>query len=382
MVIGAGLVGTSIGFQLARRGGSVLLVERGRVCGGDSGLCFSMVRCHYSNEVTARLAMRGVEVIRRWAEEVGTGDSGYVRTGYLLTSTAERLPALEENVARLASLGLDTRVVGPEEIAELEPLLSLDGIVAGAYEPNGGFADAQKMTLAWFAAATGLGTEQALGRRVTALLVKQGRVHGVETEDGEIEADVVVNAAGAWGGELARTAGVELPIALRRVPVGLLRQPADLPQARLTFSEMASNLVFRPDRAGIALAVAYRPEELVERRDLCRQEVDDGYEATMRAALRERMPAYAGAEWLGGFAGTYDYTPDWNPILGWAPGVEGLYLALGWSGHGFKLAPSVGEVVADEVLGRTPSIDVSALAPTRFERGELLRLAYGPGARA
>lgn len=383
MVIGAGLVGTSIGFQLARRGaGSVLLVERGTVCSGDSGLCFSMVRCHYSNEVTARLAMRGVEVIRRWAEEVGTGDSGYVRTGYLLTSTAERLPALEENVARLASLGLDTRVVGPEEIAELEPLLSLDGIVAGAYEPDGGFADAQKMTLAWFAAATGFGTEHALGRRVTALLVKQGRVHGVETEDGEIEADVVVNAAGAWGGELARTAGVELPITLRRVPVGLLRQPADLPQARLTFSEMASNLVLRPDRAGIALAVAYRPEERVERRDLCRQEVDDGYEATMRAALRERMPAYAGAEWLGGFAGTYDYTPDWNPILGWAPGVEGLYLALGWSGHGFKLAPSVGEVVADEVLGRTPSIDVSALAPTRFERGELLRLAYGPGARA
>ena len=95
-----------------------------------------------------------------------------------------------------------------------------------------------------------------------------------------------------------------------------------------------------------------------------------------------RVPAYAGAEWLGGFAGAYDYTPDWNPILGWAPGLEGLYFALGWSGHGFKLAPSVGEVAAAHLAGEVPDIDVESLAPGRFEQGKLLTLAYGPGARA
>lgn len=381
-VVGGGLFGTSIAFQLARRGVSVALVERDVVCAGDSGLCFSMVRRHYSNEVTARLAMRGVEVIKRWPEEVGTGDSGYVRTGYAMTADAERLPALEENVRRLSSWGLDTRVVDPDEIGELEPLLALDGIAGGVYEPDGGFADAQKMTLSWLAAGLRHGVEAMVGVRATAVRVGGGRVRGLETERGPVEADVVVNAAGGWGRELAAGVGVDLPISLRRIQLALVRQPADRPQARLTFSDMVSNLVLRPDRAGIALVVAYQAEQPLSSRDVCRREIDDDYERSVRGALRERMPSYAEAEWLGGFAGAYDYTPDWNPILGWAPGVEGLYLVLGWSGHGFKLAPAVGEVVADEILGRHPEIDVRALDPGRFERGELLRLAYGPSARA
>lgn len=383
VVIGGGLFGTSIAFQLARRdAGSVLLVERGAVCEGDSGVSFSMVRRHYSNEVVARLAMRGVDVIKHWQREVGTGDSGYVPTGYLLTATPERVEALRENVRRLRSWGLDTVVLDPPGIAAVEPLLSLDGIAAAAFEPDGGFADTYRMTLSWFAGAVAGGVRPAIGTTVRSVVVEQGRVRGVETDRGRIEADVVVLATGAWGPELARTAGLELPIALRRLEVAFLRQPADRPQVRVTFSDMATNLVMRPDRAGIAWVVAYQPEVRYERRDDCLRDVDPAYEEGIRDSLRERMPSYGDAAWVGGFAGAYDYTPDWNPIVGWAPGAEGLYLALGWSGHGFKLAPSVGEVVADHVVGKEPQIDVSPLALERFERGELLRNAYGPGARA
>jgi sarcosine oxidase subunit beta len=378
VVVGAGLWGTSIAFQLARRSvGSVALVERDAPGSGDSGLSFSMVRRHYSNEATARLAMRGVEIIENWDVEIGVGDSGYVRTGYLLTADEARLLALEENVRLLTSWGLDTHVVTPKEIAALEPLLSIEGVAGGAYEPDGGFADARAMTLSWFAAAVRAGVEPFLDRTVTAL-----RPGGVDTNRGPIEGDVVVLAAGSWGRALAATAGVELPISLGRIQVARMRQPPDRPQARLTFSEMVSNLVLRPDRAGIALVVAYQPQEPLASRDECRQEVDAGYESSIRRTLRERLPAYAGAEWLGGFAGAYDSTPDWNPILGWAPGADGLYLALGGSGHGFKLAPAIGDVVADAVSGRVPSIDISALDPRRFDRGDLLRLAYGPSARA
>lgn len=383
VVVGAGLFGTSIAFQLARRGAaSVAIVERGAVCGGDSGVSFSMVRRHYSNESVAALAIRGVDVIKAWADEVGTGDSGYVRTGYLLTATPDHESALRDNVARLRSWGLTTEVVEPSEIAEIEPLMRLDGIAAGAYEPDGGFADSQKMTLSWFAAAVRAGVRPLLGRTVTRLVVEGDRVRAVETDTGTIEADAVVLATGSWGAELGRTAGLDLPVTLRRLQVAFVRQEADRPQARVTFSDMASNLVLRPDRAGIAWAVAYQPEERLDRRDDCDPGVDASYEEAIRAALRERVPAYADAAWIGGFSGAYDYTPDWNPIVGEAPGVAGLYLALGWSGHGFKLAPSVGEVVADQVLGREPAIDVAPLAADRFSRGELLRLAYGPGARA
>lgn len=383
VVIGAGLFGTSIAFQLARSGaGSVALLERDTVAAGDSSLSFSMVRRHYSNEAPARLAMRGVEVIKNWADEVGSGDSGYVGTGYLMTCDAERLPRLERNVERLASWGVETTVVEPEKIAELEPLLSLQGLAGAAYEPDGGFADADKMTLGWFAAGVREGIRPLLGRTAEALRVSGGRITGVETEQGFLASPVVVNAAGAWGAELARTAGVEVPISLRRVQVALVRQPPDRPQARLTFSDLVSNLVLRPDRAGLALVVAYQPAEPLAARDDCRREIDEGYEASVRAALRSRVPAYEDVAWVGGFAGAYDYTPDWNPIVGWAPDVEGLYLALGWSGHGFKLAPAVGEVVAADVLGNPAPIDVESLRPERFERGALLELAYGPGARA
>jgi sarcosine oxidase subunit beta len=341
-----------------------------------------MVRRHYSNESVARLAMRGVEVIQNWGDEVGTGDSGFVRTGYLLTTDAARRQALEENVGRLVSWGLDTRVVEPAEIAELEPLIALDGIAGGAYEPDAGFADSHKMALSWFAAGVRNGVVPLLGCAATGIRVGSGRVRGVETDQGLVAAPVVVNAAGGWGPALARTAGIELPIRLRRLQVSVMRQRPDRPQARVTFSDMVTNLVLRPDRACQALVVAYQPPTEYAERDECSVELDPDYEGFVRKALHERFPSYAEAEWLGGWAGAYDYTPDWNPILGWAPGMEGLYLALGWSGHGFKLPPAVGEVVADGITGREPAIDVSELDPGRFERGELLRLAYGPSARA
>lgn len=383
VVVGAGLFGTSIAFQLARRRqSSVAIVERTSVGAGDSSLSFSMVRRHYSNAVTALLAMRGVDVIRNWGDEVAVGESGYVQTGYLLTATPDRFPALEDNTGRLRRLGLDTRVVGTEEIAEIEPLLDTTGIAGGAYEPDGGFADALSMTLSWFAAAVQERAEPIIGVRARGIRVRNGRVEALETDRGPIHAGIVVLAAGAWGPALAATAGVDVPVSLRRVQVARLRQRPARPQGRVTFSDMASNLVFRPDRASEALAVAYQPPEDLDSRDACSEGLDSTYEPHLRNALAERLPAYAEAELLGGFAGAFDSTPDWNPIVGWAEETDGLYLALGWSGHGFKLAPSVGEVVADEILGETPGIDVSELSPGRFRRGELLRLAYGPGARA
>jgi sarcosine oxidase subunit beta len=383
VVIGAGLFGTSIAFQLAHAGaGRVVLLERDTVAGGDSGVSFSMVRRHYSNEAPARLAVRGVEVIKDWAEEVGTGESGYVGTGYLLTCDEERLPRLEQNVERLSSWGVETTLVRPDEIAELEPLLSLEGIAGAAYERDGGFADATKMTLGWFAAGVRAGVRPLLGWTALELVVDGGRIAGVETSRGLISSPLVIDAAGAWGAELARTAGVEVPISLQRLQVARVRQLPGRPLLRLTFSDMVTNVVVRPDRATLALVAAYEPPHILEARDDCRREADQGYEDVVRTALGKRVPSYAEAAWVEGFAGAYDATPDWNPILGWAPGVEGLYLALGWSGHGFKLAPAVGEVVAAHVVESAAPIDVEALRPERFERGALLELAYGPGARA
>ena len=147
-------------------------------------------------------------------------------------------------------------------------------------------------------------------------------------------------------------------------------------------SDAVSNVVVRPDRGRQFCAVAYAGEDLLERADDCDHGLSDGYEDAVRRGLRTRYPRLAEFELVRGFAGPYDITPDWNPIIGPCPGIDGLYLAVGWSGHGFKLSPAVGEIVAAEVTGRTPPIDVGELRPERFAEGRLLRLAYGPGARA
>jgi sarcosine oxidase subunit beta len=382
-IVGAGLVGLATAHALCRdRAGSVALYDRGMPAGGDSGRSFSMVRRHYSNAVTARLAMAGSRTIMRWEEEVGVADAGYVRCGYLLTVPEEQAEVCRGNVVMLEALGLDTQFLEATEIADIEPELSSEGIAGAAYEPEGGFADAQKMCLAWFAAATSRGLRSHLGRMVESIRVQAGKVAGLDTVDGFVPAGRVVLASGAWANDLLRPLGAEQPIELRRLQVLIGRAARGGPLPSAVCSDAVTNVVVRPDRGRQFCAVAYAGEDLLDRADECDHGISAGYEDAVRRGLRARYPRLAGFELVRGFAGPYDITPDWNPIMGPCPGIEGLYLAVGWSGHGFKLSPAVGEVVAAEVSGRAPPIDVGELRPERFAEGRLLRLAYGPGARA
>ncbi len=382
-IVGAGIVGLATAHALCRDGaGSVALFDRGMPSSGDSGRSFSMVRCHYSNAVVAQLAMAGSRTIRDWHDEVGVADAGYVRCGYLLTVPHELVAACRGNIAMLQELGLNTRFLEADEISDIEPELSLAGIAGAAYEPDGGFADAQKMCLGWFAAATRRGLQHHLGRGVQAIRVNAGRAIGLETADGFVPCGQVVVATGAWANELLRPVGAEQPIELRRLQVLVGRTDVGRSLPSAVCSDAVTNVVVRPDRGRQFCAVAYAGEDPLERADDCDHGLSDGYENAVRTGLRTRYPHLADFELVRGFAGPYDVTPDWNPIIGPCEGIDGLYLAVGWSGHGFKLSPAVGEVVAAEVSGRKPPIDLSPLRPERFAAGQLLQLSYGPGARA
>jgi glycine/D-amino acid oxidase-like deaminating enzyme len=382
-IVGAGIVGLATAHALCRDGaGSVALFDRSWPGSGDSGRSFSMVRRHYSNAVVARLAIEGSRTIRDWADEVGVADAGFARCGYLLTVPERLVDACRGNIEMLKGLGLDTSFVTPDEIAEIEPEISTDGVAGAAYEPEGGFADAQKMCLGWFAAAASRGLQHHLGSAVRAIRVESGRVTGVESDAGFVPAGRVVLATGAWANDLLEPLGARLPIELRRLQVAILRTAQGGPLPSAVVSDAVTNVVVRPDRGHQFCAVAYAGEDVLERADDCDHGLSEGYLDAVRSGLQARFPRLTEFELVCGFAGPYDVTPDWNPAIGLCPGIEGLYLAVGWSGHGFKLSPAVGEVVAAEVTGRTPPIDVSELRPERFAEGRLLHLAYGPGARA
>lgn len=385
IVIGAGIMGASIAFQLARAGKrKIILIDERAPIGGMSGRTFGQVRQHYSNEILIKLAIRGFEVLANWQREVGCGDSGYQRLGYLLLVVKAQLEACKRNVALGQSLGVDTRFVGPDEIKQIEPMLVTDDLAGGAYEPNGGYIDVTRMILSWLSAAQGMGLSFMSGVTVKAIETRSGRVTGVDTSLGRIDAPIVIAATNAWARDLLSPIGVDVPIKRMRLDMAILRQGLGKRQVRTCITDGNSNVVLRPDLGPYAWVVAYPPAmpEVVDPLGEAPADEIAQHRLRMDKAFAARLPDYVGAEIVRSVSGVYDVTPDYHPILGWAGGIEGLCLAIGFSGHGLKLAPAIGEVIAATVLDQEPPFDISPLRFSRFAEGKLMFLAYGPSARA
>ena len=351
-IVGAGLFGSSLAVALAREGMSVALYDKATPGAGDTGRSFGMVRAHYSNEVTVRLAKRGIELL------AADRRSGYVRTGYMLPVAERDRAACERNVELGRSLGVDSHLLEPDQVGEVEPALRTDGIAAAAYEPDGGLVDPGRMTLAWFAEALSLGVRPALGTEVSDL--------------GALDAGTVVVAAGGWTSRLLP----DLPIALKRIDVARVRPL----RVSVVVSDTVTNVVVRPHVGDMAWAVAYRDPEGYADRDQAPDMPEGSYRGSVARALTERYRRGGEAEWVDGWTGAYDSTPDWNPVVGFVR--DGAYAIAGMSGHGLKLAPAIAECVAAQLAGREPPIDLHPLRFSRFAEGDLLHLAYGPSARA
>ena len=238
------------------------------------------------------------------------------------------------NVELGQSLGVDSRLLEPEAVAQVEPALRTDGIAAAAYEPDGGLVDPGRMTLAWFAEAVALGAEPRLGAEVTDL--------------DALDAGTVVVAAGGWTSRVLP----DLPISLKRIDVARVRPL----RVSAVVSDTVTNVVVRPGVGDMAWAVAYREPEGYADRDEAPDVPEDSYRTSIAQALTERYHRGAEAAWVDGWSGAYDSTPDWNPIIGFVR--DGVYAIAGMSGHGLKLAPAVAECVAAELAGRTPPVDL------------------------
>lgn len=380
VVVGAGIVGANIALQLARRAaGDVLLVDESGPAAGMSGRSFRQVRTHYSNEVTTRLAHRGIEILRGWGDHVGVGDCGYEPVGYLLAVADDQAEGCAANVALGRSLGVRTELVPADRLREIEPLLATDGLACGAWEPDSGLIDPVKVTLSATVAAQMAGARTLFGSPVRALRTSRQRVTGVVTDDGDINAGTVVLAVGPWAPRLLAGTGIDLGMRLHTLELSVLRRPPAVAGLTTAVTHAPSGLVARCDSGPFAVAVAY-PADAVQPEFPQDARVAADAEPRLRRALTAGLPSLASAEVVSTIAGVYDVTSDWHPMLGPWPGVDGLYLAVGFSGHGLKLAPAVGEAVADELVGRTPAIDISLLHPATAPRP--LRFAYGPGARA
>ena len=376
VVVGGGVMGCSILCNLAERGlTDTVLLERDVLASGSTGRSQGILRMHYSNEVTTRMAWESLKVFKRFDELVG-GPSGYVRTGYVLIAKPKDRGALEENVAMQRRTGVSTQVMTPEDVMKTAPALSIEDDEACAYEPESGYADPYTVTQGYARRAQELGAQVRASSAATAIEVEGGRVTGVVTSEGRISTPVAVVAAGPWSKPLLKTLGVEVPLETVRHQVIILRRPEEVVPDHPGIGDLPNSLSTRPETGNLTL-IGVGEDEVVGP-DEFNQGVDMAVVEDVSAKLTARMPGMSGAYFRGGWSGLFTTTPDWHPILDAVDGVEGLYVAVGFSGHGFKLAPMVGVVMAEIVTeGRAMTIDVGMLGLDRFERNRLMGSRYG-----
>ena len=378
IVVGGGVNGASIAFHLAKLGVRVTLVEKDSIAAGPTGRSCGIIRQHYSHPITARMVLSSLRFFQSFEELVG-GDCDFHATGFIVAAGPEHLETLEANVAMQQSVGIDTRVVSVEELRELAPDVSTDGIVAAAYEPDSGYADPYSTSVAFANGAEELGAELLTGTRVHSVIVEGGKAKGVVTDESRLEAAAVVLATGPWSPFLSKLCGVELPITSCRVQVCLFTRAPAFDHDKV-FVDSPLGVYTRPEGDDMMLVGSVGTDEAaagIDDPDHFQRVADFDVVSRYSEQLIQRFPAMDKGSFVNGYASLYDVTPDWQSILDELPGVENLYCAAGSSGHGFKLSPAVGEMMAKLITeGKNPEDDINFFSFDRFARGELVGSKY------
>lgn len=374
VIIGGGIMGVSLAFHLAKRGvRDVIVLEKQTVAAGASGKTGALLRQHYTNVPEATLAHLSLQTFRHWDDVVG-GDCGYVGCGLIATvATGPGYEAnadlLRRNVAMQQRVGIKTQVVTAADLRELQPFGNFDDLTIAAYEAESGFVDAVATTHSLARAAIAGGARIREGVEVTGILRAGERVIGVETNAGPIDSRVVVCAAGAWSVPLLKAVGIAAPIEALRVQVAIFNHPLSMPpDGHMAYVDTAAGIFCRtwgPNRTMVGVGGG-EFHDIVADPNHYHLGNDPDFPTIAQRYLSRRMPPMQAATYLYGHAGLYDMTPDAHPILDRAPGLDGLYLMLGFSGAGFKKGPAIGQCLAELITdGHASTVD---LAPFRFSR--------------
>ena len=370
IVVGGGVNGASTAYHLAARGvKNVLLLERRHLAAGATGKSGSLVRMHYTNEAESRLAFESLKVFRDFRNIVG-GDCGFEPIGFVQIVPPGYEAALARNVARQQHLGIATQVIGPDRLAEILPGARVDDVGAAAWEPESGFADPNATTFAFAEAARRLGATVETGCDVTRVVTERGRVTGVESSRGTVEAPVVVLAPGAWAQSLLTPLGLDFGLSPHRIQISIFRWPSDFQRRHCVVIDALHHSWFRPEGGattliGVELGVGHADPDRFD------EGVDPEFVGICRKALAARLPAFGEATMRGGWAGMIMMSADGRPIIDQIPSVAGLYCMLGDSGTSFKTSPAIGRCLAEWIVdGKPRTVDLTPFRSTRFAEGQ------------
>ncbi|HYJ54515.1 MAG TPA: FAD-binding oxidoreductase [Mycobacterium sp.] len=389
VIVGGGIEGAAAAWALSRRGVTdVVVAERNTVGSGMTGKSSGIVRCHYGVSSLAAMAAVGLEVFEQPQAFLGGQalDIGFRQTGYVVGVGEPNLDSLRKSLAAQRAVGVETEEIDHAEVARMWPFADLTPFAAFGWEARGGYGDAYLTAQAFSTSARAEGVRVQQGTPVTGLLVDGDRVTGVRLADGtEISAGTVVVATGVWTRPFLEPYGVDVPIRVVREQIVMINPGIDdtvigrLP----VFSDLVSLQYVRPEVGGHIL---FGNSDLAAH-DLAADEPDpddylnratDAFVDVTVDKVGTRFPGFADASIASSYAGCYDVTPDWNPVIS-TTGLDGLVVAAGFSGHGFKIAPAVGRLVADIVVdghSGDPRIPASDFRLSRFAEGDPLKTPY------
>lgn len=374
VVIGGGLIGLSIARALSERGiNDILVLERRQLASGGTGKSSGIVRVHYGVPSIAAMAWRSLPTFERLGDEVG-----FRRTGYCVLVGEENVEPLKANTAMHQELGVDVDLIDTEMMQSLWPMINVEDVALVSYEPRGGFADATQLALHFGQQARVRGARIRQNTSVVRILTQGGRVTGVELDGGEIvDADTVIAANGWWSKKLMADLDIDFPIEGYRSELLIVDAGERLPDLPV-ISDLISLQYCRVEGSGQFLVGNS------DHSDFQRKLVDpDAYSNLASEAsiekyaekLMHRFPGFPNPSVTHTYAGVYDVAPDWNPVIAPVGGIEGLILCAGFAGHGFKISPAVGDLVADIVLegdSTDPDVRASDFRLERFDEGKLL----------
>ena len=345
VVIGGGALGAATAFHLRRLGvEDVVLLERDTLASGSTSKAAGGIRTQFADELNIRIALRSLPEFEAMADEISFRQYGYL---FLLNREAD-VATFRSALALQHSLGVPSQELTAAEARELVPQLDVDDVLAAVYCARDGYAAPEAVVQHY---VSGAGAIVKQGCAATGIDVRDGRISGVETTQGRIETGIVVCCAGVWSREVGALAGIELPVQGEARSMWFTPQDGGLPERLPLTIDFSSGFYFH--REGQGLAFGGREREL-----------EDLAEPAAR-----RLPVLAELPVQTSWWGWYDVSPDWNALVGEAPEVSRFLYATGFSGHGFQQAPAVGEHIAELVVGREPTLDLSAFSAGRFASG-------------
>ena len=399
VIIGGGIMGCSIACNLAltaaRHGiRRITLLERDTLGSGSTGRSSAAIRMHYSTAVNAALAWRSLHIFRNFAEIIG-GNCGYTQTGYLVFAGPDDLDAFRRNLAVQQSVGIATDLISPADASRLAPGFRVDDAAAIAYEPLSGHADASAAAYAYATRARAEGVTIRLqtpvaaiettpdGSRVAAVRTRSYTGAGARAHtDERIATPIAVIATGPWTPRFLADHGIAAPFVATRHEVIHFRRPPDAVPYHPGGADIANRIYFRPEAQDLTLVGNGNHSDIVDDPEIYAQRASPAFIQDIWQRLARRIPAIAEAQLAAGYAGLYTNTPDSHPVLDRVDGIDGLYLCSGFSGHGFKLSPMVGVLMAELIAAgqtRTPpalTMDITPLRLSRFAEGNLNNPGY------